>query len=76
MPDDYWKDVIKEAEAEAKRIDRMALAIALIKGTLPLRQRQARSRAAWKFIHSTGCSSHFEAGLNGSAADRRRGYDD
>ena len=25
MPDDYWKDVFKEAETEAKRIDRMAL---------------------------------------------------
>jgi len=25
MPHDYWKDVFREAEAEAKRIDRMAL---------------------------------------------------
>jgi hypothetical protein len=25
MPHDYWKDVFKEAETEAKRIDRMAL---------------------------------------------------
>jgi hypothetical protein len=25
MPHDYWKDIFKEAETEAKRIDRMAL---------------------------------------------------
>jgi hypothetical protein len=25
MPQDYWEDVFKEAENEAKRIDRMAL---------------------------------------------------
>jgi hypothetical protein len=25
MPDSYWKDVFREAEAESKRIDRIAM---------------------------------------------------